>query len=68
MTISVPLLCCKYRDVSLLMRVHMSQQATALCDYAFNGSKDALCIHTSELELSVNANMCDHCTSYCMVV
>ena len=39
----VPLMCCEYRDVSLLMRVQRSQRATALCDSSFTGSKDALC-------------------------
>ena len=37
-------------------------------DYAFTGSKDALCIQPSVLELSVNAKMCDPCTSCRMVI
>ena len=61
MTISFPLLCCEYRDVSLLMSVHPSQHATASWDYAFTGSKDALCFQLSAPELSVNAKMCDLC-------
>ena len=46
---SVPLMCCEYRDVSLLMSVHTSQLANASCDSAFTGSKDALCIQPSAL-------------------
>ena len=61
MMFSVPLSCCEYRDVSLLTAIHPSHPATALWDYAFNGSKDALCIYPSALELSVNARMCDPC-------
>ena len=61
MMFSVPLMCCEYRDVSLLMSVHLSHRATASWDSAFTGSKDALCIRPSALELSVNARMCDPC-------
>ena len=61
MMFSVPLMCCEYRDVSLLTSAHPSQCATALCDFAFTGSKDALCIQPSVLELSMNANMCEPC-------
>ena len=64
----VPLMCCEYRDVSLLKRVHLSQQATESCDYKFTGSKYALYIQPSALELSVNAKMCDPCTSCRMVM
>ena len=59
----VPLMCCEYRDVSLLKSFHISQQATSLCDSTFTGSKDALCIQPSDLELSLNSNMCDPCPS-----
>ena len=59
MMFSVPLMCCEYRDVSLLTRVHPRHRATALWDYVFTGSKDALCIQPSALELSVNARMCE---------
>ena len=59
MIFSVPLMCCEYRDVSLLTSVHPSHRATASWDSAFTGSKDALCIHNSTLELSMNARMCD---------
>ena len=55
MMFSVTLMCCEYRDVSLLTSVHPSQSATSSCHSAFTGSKDALCIQTSVLELSVNA-------------
>ena len=34
---SVPLMCCEYRDVSLLTSVHPIQHATASWDYAFTG-------------------------------
>ena len=68
MIFSVPLMCCEYRDVSLLTSVHLSHRATALWDSAFTGSKDALCIQTSALELSVNARMCDPCPNLRMVV
>ena len=61
MMFSVPLMCCVYRDVSLMNSVHLSQRATAPYDSEFTGSKDALCIQTSAPELSVNANMCDPC-------
>ena len=68
MIFSVPLMCCEYRDVSLLTSVHPSQQDTSLCDSAFTGSKDALCIQPSALELSVNSKMCDPCPSCKMVM
>ena len=58
MMFSVPLMCCEYRDVSLLTSVHPSHRATASWYSAFTGSKDALCIHPSALELSMNARMC----------
>ena len=57
----VPLMCCEYRDVSLLTSVHPSQNASKSCDSVFTGSKDALCIHPKALELSMNAKMCDAC-------
>ena len=44
MIFSVPLVCCEYRDVLLMTRVHPRQRATASCDSAFTESKDALCI------------------------
>ena len=50
------------------MSVYTSQRATSLCDSAFNGSKDDLCIQTSALELSVNSNMCDPCPIFRMVM
>ena len=49
MMVSVPLMCCEYRDVLLLTRVHTSQQATESCDSEFTGSKDALCIKLSAM-------------------
>ena len=67
MIFSVPLMCCEYRDISLLTSVHPSQCATSLWDYALIGSKDALNIHPSELELSVNAKMWDPCPT-CRIV
>ena len=54
----VPLMCCEYRHVLLLKRVQPIQQATSSCESEFTESKDALCIQPSELELSMNANMC----------
>ena len=57
----VPLMCCDYRGFSLLTSVHPSQRATASWDSDFTGSKDALCIQPSAIELSVNAKMCDPC-------
>ena len=59
MIISFPLMCCEYRDVSLLTSVHPSYHTTASWDSAFTGSKDALCIQPSGLELSVNARICE---------
>ena len=67
MIFSVPLMCCEYRDVSLLTSVHPSQCATASCDSTFTGSKDAFCIQPSALELSVNSNMSDPFT-ICKIV
>ena len=43
------LVCCEYMDVSLMTSVHPSQRTTELCDSAFTGSKDALCIQPSAL-------------------
>ena len=68
MMFSVPLTCCEYRDVSLLTSVHPSQRATALWYSAFNGSKDVLCIQSSDLEVSVNAKICDPCPIFRMVI
>ena len=68
MMFSVPLMCCEYRYVLLLTSVHPSQRATALWDSAFTGSKDALCIHPSALELSMNSRMCDPCPNFRMVM
>ena len=59
MMFSVPLMCCEYRDVSLMTSVHPSHRATASWDSEFTGSKDALCIQPSALELSVNVRMCE---------
>ena len=64
----VPLMCCEYRDVSLLTSVHPSQHATASWDYAFTGSKDDFCIQPSALEMSVNSKMCDPCPISRMVM
>ena len=61
MIFSVPLMCYEFRDVFLLTSFHPSQHATALFNYSFAGSEDALCIQRSALELSVNAKMCDPC-------
>ena len=68
MIFSIPLMCWEYRDFSLLVRVHPSQRATASCDCAFIGSKYALCIHPSALELYVNVKMCDPCPRCRMVM
>ena len=51
-----------------MTRVHPSQRAMELCDYALTGSKYALCIQPIALELSVDSNMCDPCPSCRMVV
>ena len=67
MMFSVPLICCEYKYILLLTSVQPIHQATALCDSAFNGSKYALYIQPSALELSMNAKMCDPCIS-CRVV
>ena len=68
MMFSVTLMCFEYMDVSLRTRVHPNQWDTELCDSAFTGSNDNLCIHTSALELSVNANLCNPCPSCRMVI
>ena len=68
MMFSVPLMCCEFRDVSLLTSVHPIQRATASFDSAFTGSKDALYIQPSALEMSVNAKMCDPCPICRMVM
>ena len=64
----VPLMCCEYRDISLLTRVQPCQWAMASCDYSFTGSKDALCIQSSALELYMNANICETRPSCRMVM
>ena len=63
----VPLMCCEYRDVLLLTRVHPSQRNTESYDFRFTGSKYALCIHPNAPEMSVNAKVCDPCPS-CRIV
>ena len=68
MMFSVPFMCCEYRDVSLLMSVHLSQRATSSQDSEFTGSNDDLCIQHSALELYVNAKMCDPCPICRMVM
>ena len=68
MFFSVPLIYCEYRDVLLLTSVRPSQQAAASCDSLFTGSKDALCIQPSLLELSVNVKMFEPCPSCSMVM
>ena len=68
MIFSVTFICCEYMDVSLLMRVHPIHQAMSSCDYAFTGSKEALCIQPSALEMSKNAKMCEPCPSCRMVM
>ena len=42
MIFSIPLMCCEYRDVLLLTRVHPIQRDTESCNYMFTGSKDSL--------------------------
>ena len=51
-----------------MVRVQPSQRAAASCDSAFTGSKDALCIQPSVLDMSVNTKMCEPCPSCRMVV
>ena len=68
MMFSVPLMCCEYRDVSLLTSVHPRQRDTASWDSAFTGSKYDLCIQPSALELSVNAKICDPCPIFRIVM
>ena len=68
MMFSVPLMCFEYRDVLLLTRVQPIQRATSSCDYAFTGSKDALCIQTSAMELYVDSKMCETCPSFRMAM
>ena len=68
MIFSIPLMCCEYRDVSLLMSVYSSQRANTSWGSAFTGSKYALCIHPSALGLSVNAKMCEPCPICSMVM
>ena len=68
MLFSVPLMCCEYRDVSLLTSVHPIQSDTAWWDSVLTGSKDALCIQPSAFGMSVNAKMCDPCTICRMVM
>ena len=64
----VPLMCCEYRDVSLLTRVQSSQQGTASCDSAYTESKDAFSIQPSAMELSMNDKMCAPCVSWLIVM
>ena len=63
MMFSVPLMCFEYRNVSLLTSVHPIQRDNVSYYFEFIGSKDALCIQPSALELSANANMFDPCPS-----
>ena len=65
MILSVTLTCYEY--ISLLTRYQPSQRATESCDYVFTGSKDALCIQPSALEMYVNANICAPCPSFRIV-
>ena len=60
MMFSVTLMCCEYRDVSLLTRVQSSQWDMTLCESEFTGSKNSLYIQPSALELAMNVNMCEH--------
>ena len=68
MMFSVPLVCCEYRDVSLLTRFQTIQQSAPLCDSMFTGSKDTVCIQSSALELYVNNKMYEPCPSCRMVM
>ena len=68
MIFSVPLMCCEYMVFLFMTSVQPIQQATALCDSDFTGSKDALRIQPSVLKLSVNANICDPCSNFRMAV
>ena len=61
------LMCCEYRDVSLLTRVQPSQRAMASCDYSLTGSKYAFRIQPSAMDLSMNDKICEPCTS-CRIV
>ena len=58
-----PLMCCEYRDVSLLKRFHPSQWATESCYYTFAGSKYGLCVQPSVMEMYVNDKIYDPCPS-----
>ena len=64
----VPLMCCEYKDILLLTRVQPIQRAAESCDSALAGSKDALYIQLSALELSVNTKMFEPCPSYRIVM
>ena len=66
MTFSIPLMCCEYRDVSLLTSFHSIQRDAASCDSTFTGSKYALCIQPSVLDLSVNAKLYNPCPIFSM--
>ena len=68
MMFNVTLMCCEYKYVSLLTSFHSIQRDTETCDFAFTGSKDALCIQPSALEVSVNAKMRDPCPIFRMVM
>ena len=68
MVFYVPLMCCEYGYIFLMARVQPSQRAAALCNSAFTGSKYALCIQPSALDLSVNANIRGPCNSCGIVV
>ena len=61
-------MCCEDKGVLLLTRVQLILKDMSSCDSAFTGSKYALCIQPSVLELPVKAKMCESCPSCRMVM
>ena len=64
----VPLMCCEYRDALLLTIFQLIHQDMVSYNSVFTGSKDALCIQPSELDLSVYYNICEPFPSFCIVM
>ena len=68
MILLVTLMCWEYRYTLLLTSVQPNHCATVSWPLLFTGSKDDLCIHPRELEISVKARKCTPCPSCWIVI
>ena len=64
----VPLMCWEFSEAQLLIRVHTKNIVTVLWISSLVGSNNALCIHTSSLELYMNSSTCVPGHNFCMVI